>query len=1348
MFIKKYKSSFVDSIQIIVHSIKLCNRFSFCSVFLKSKRNKPLNIDYVSRIFKKGDHVEGVRHEGEAGWGEERCRRREILEKHHGCVVERKRITILCEQLCDNLQKKEYPLFERNLHYCLSIAENAIELSQVINVISKGNIHSNNIRHVYIKLVGKSVKIFDNIPVRSISLILNSMIKLDYYHDEFIFSFFKNIKRIVDQSNNIDICILYHFYINTFEKYSCMTNQNGILLNLFLKRIEDSVSSFQMQGISSVLRCNKKLVKTKIGFSPSGETNTWVKSHSNADEYWVAHVTHFEMDELRRGKNREEEKKMHYDLATKENLEFIKKINLSLRDHFYLKITYGSIQQLCNILEDLEFFNLTDNNCYYDVLNLLKTPKILCRFKNIDYINILNIIKNRNNKYIDFLPIDHFSFLFDAIKDKDFSQFCCNDLGELMKILNYFKKIYNLKFCMNKSEFFLEKSNLNEILSTSTLVYLLHDFSSVIKSNPTLNSLTGKLLAEVMRREDFIQGSGESERNCSSMSGYSSVVNGSLSLNEYVVLVKSVDALIDKGMVTSTNLKKGNFFLSTPDVDSLQISQYEKYSHYILYKLLILGKIKYDDFFVFMHILKTALILSPQFSIKDIVLFLNGLHVCYFFVTKENYLIFENSLNFLSTLIISHWKFCREGTESTFLRKEIMLRLRSYSKREKQNDENFHVRMSKEFRQVQNILEENYAYVNNANKSACGGDVATSTGIFSIRSEILLSNERNDCAVERDSQGDRDISHDSDKCSSILNPGFTKMSSVDCCNILHYFQKINYINYDVTKIILKNVYGNVHFLRNHVILKMIHGFSMIKNVNKEFTSFTSVFKKLLFQFFSSHRDSINVENSLKVEETVKLFYVVTKLSVQNEWKNCLITKYILIRLENVLEGGNLSVSSVHILLNAFRNMYPYRYISLVDFSLRGISQMLQVEVENTSTVKKIEEGREQSWGNNYSSEREGKIFSLTFLRIFFSVFPLLINPTTSINNNVNKVYIPTSMKLFEILHERIKEDASLVRETIPIIVNFINLSFRYIPFLKKYLNLVLQIMDVKEVLSKDLFCIFLLNLKYFSNNFFSVDKCDVLDVSEKRELMNRIDAQLESLYKNYSNIYKGKLHPNERNEGLKEIMKRKEGPYDFSFNKREIVFLDTENDDEREIISREYNCVDIKNLYEKNDQRAWEKPVMSHVQNEEINTTKENNKRGKNALNEFEIILKKYAYCQNCKEDKIEIAKNVKLLAFDIKYVDLKKKIIFEFLSEDNYFKEPDNSCIELLPSTNLRLMLLRKFHFHILLMPFYEWDSCHGRLEKVKAIFQKLLNVTSDHDSHPVQAERAHIFSAIGRYQ
>lgn len=114
---------------------------------------------------------------------------------------------------------------------------------------------------------------------------------------------------------------------------------------------------------------------------------------------------------------------------------------------------------MCNILEDLEYFNLIDDdyNFYYDILNMLKNSCNLFELKNIDYINILNIIKTRNMKYNNFLPISNFSFLFDKIKDLDFDFFTCDHLCELIKILCYFKKCYHLNMCMYKLEACLEK---------------------------------------------------------------------------------------------------------------------------------------------------------------------------------------------------------------------------------------------------------------------------------------------------------------------------------------------------------------------------------------------------------------------------------------------------------------------------------------------------------------------------------------------------------------------------------------------------------------------------------------------------------------------------------------------------------------------------------------------------------------------------------------------------------------------------------------------------------------------------------------------------------------------------
>ncbi|SBS87477.1 RAP protein, putative [Plasmodium malariae] len=1398
----KKRKVFIDNIYVNLYNIKQCTNFSTSTIF-NLKKNKPLNIDHANRIGqgKGGKAVKAVKaatgaeEAAEASTGGGRCRRNELRQKY-GKFEENKRVTKLCQELDQNIKKMEYNHYERNLTYGLSIAENSIELSQLINRISKNIlfVNSNHVRSIYVKLIDKILKIYDNIPIRSVSLILNSMLKLNYYHREFIFLFFKNIKRVINRSNYIDLCILYHFYVNSFDKIHPFNIPNDQVLNSFLTKISHTTSSLQIHGISCILRCNKKIVKRMLSsFTKNNresrdylmkdlEDNTvdvssvylWVKKsgrepdegkeedekeldEAEDDDNDASNYTH--NDEVRGGKGGNNWK--HKKISAL-NLRLIERINVSLRDNFYLKLSYANIQQLCNMLEDFEFFNLVDNNCYYDVLNILKRVQNLDKFKNLDYINILNIIKSRNIKYNDALSFSHFSFLFEAIKDKNVEDFSSNDLAELMKILYYFKKMYHLKFCLNKLEYSLHKKNLSEVSSVSTLIYLLYEYSIIGKSSDVMGSLQRRLFDTIMSRECSGSSNGSDNTGCSDLNDGGSTSYNDIPINERILLVKSIEGLIDKGTINLEYLRKREFYISNCNENPFKESNVERYIHYILYKILVLGRVKYNDFSIFLYLLKYALLFSLHFTIKDVVLLLKGLHLCSYFITKDNYFIFEKALNYFSIFLMpqyhSHYKRNKSNAVKNDLMKYAINECKdNFFKYEPPRNVHCLNHISSVYRQMEDIIQVYCAYLHNEED-----------GRYQEKEVDLIDEVSDNNILKKNST----YYNDQDKYNSIMNYSFIKICIVDCCNILYYFRKLNYVNHDVINVILKNVYGNINFLKNKHILKMISGFSIIKNIDEYFSSFNSIFKKILFQFFLSHKES-DENNTVKVDETIKLFYLVSKLRIDKESINYYIRKYILIYLENLLEKNELTVNNLQLLFGGFKYMYPYRYIGLIEYSLKRIHQMVYDErsgsynrgddnVRGDNLESHMNCSKRYIVGGNTKRRKTKCAFSISFLKIYFSSLPILVNPSLNIYSNVNKLYINISHKLFEQLsYELTEADEAFKKDIIHAVIDFVNLSFPFIPFFEKYTNLILYILDVNEILSKDQLCMFLLNLKFFSKKFLTSQNFTTSDLSKHNELKKKIDDLLKTFSSNNEDavLCWKNMYPEEENVQRIICGNNDRLSYDFSFNKRKIVLFDTENDNEKEIISREYNYIDLNDLYKtKKDDTKRRKTVCDadKDQNEDINIDmnecsakkRQNYKSDRNALNEFEIILKKYAYCQNNEKDKLNISKNFKVFLFDIKYVDLKKKIIFEFLDQQCYFKEPDNSSIELLPLIYLRLLFLKKLNFHILLMPFYEWNNCHGRLEKVKAIFQKLLNITNDADNYLYQTDKAHIFSSVGRYE
>ncbi|CAD2083649.1 RAP protein, putative [Plasmodium vinckei brucechwatti] len=1384
MFIKKYNNFFVKNGERITRTIILCNNLSSIRFFFSKspyKNKKPLNIDYINKIRNNNEQDDEIKYNNIEGnnvcnqINKEHSYRhqfncnREIYKKYG---EDNKRITKICEELYENIKKKEYNDFENKLVYSISLAENAIEISQLINVISKSNFlkipkgtkeyNNNNIDKdkiisSYVSLIDKSLKIFDNIPVRSISLILNSMVKLGIFHNNFIDLFIKNITKIVNQSNNIDLCIFYHFYINALDHVLILRENMEDILKLFLEKINNVSLELQIKSISSVLRCNKKLVK-----------NIFPHNSTKVDTPKIREIQSSETNEINKTTTELKSQTNNSTLfSNKDNLKTINEINLNLKNNFYIKMNYGSIQQLCNILEDLEYFDLIDNDTYYDILNILKFPSNIYKLKNIDFINILNNIKSRNNKYKDLLPLSYFSFIFDILKEKDFSNCLTNDLAELIKLINYFKKMYNnLNFCMNKSEIILYKRDLADVLSIPTLIYILHDYSIINKRDTLLNSFTLKLFYRIMDclNEDVINNSKflknvdeylikarNSESNKLFINSAEEKSNNILDLSTHLLLIKSVDMLIDKGVIKNNDYIFCKNFLYFNNYNKLGPSNYikceenekcEKYVHYNLYIISIFSKIKHDDFNFLLYLIKNSLILSVYFSIKDIVILLKGLSKCSYLVDKINYLFFESILNYLSFLIIK--KNDMNCSDLNWSNNNISIGISLFEK-----DLYFNKSIFKEqdilsitnnmYRQIENIIQTNSEYINtlhmsqlNENKLEYLPDSKLDRYENKIKFPIYGKEgekEKNNIFVHNEKQ----------------------MCYIDCCYILYYMDKLNYINYDIIKLVMKNMYVKINYLKNEHILKTINALTKIKNIDKEISSFNYFIKKLLFQFCynigDTNENSKNSNGVHKIEETIKMFYIISKLYTKNEYKNSLIRKYILILLEELLEKKNYPcINNALIIMKAFKNMYPYRYIKLAKCVIKWISDKIANYKISYIDHKICLKNNEEIFKNENDN-----LINFDFLKTYFSVLPTLVNPTTNIYSDINDEYLLTSKKLFSILHEQFRKNQSIKNDAISVIVDFMNFSFHYMDefFLENYPNFILYIISEKDILSKDQFCLFLLNLKYLSNWGLKIKDNQVNDniVGQEKytELYNSIERSFNEFLNNDKNksmieiVYGDK--PNYENNKLN---------YDFSFNKKRLTFLDTEDNDEQEIISMEYNSVNINDLFDIKKSNYNNELINKKEKKKNSYKFEENNERGKhkNRLNEFEIILRKYAYCQNNVQDKIEIVKNKRIFLFDIKYIDLKKNIIFDFLEEQDYFKEPDDSTIELLPHINLRLLILNKLNFYTLLMPFFEWDSYYGRLEKAKAIYHKLLSITNNTNSYPIQTNRDSVFSSIGQYK
>ncbi|KNC35417.1 hypothetical protein PFLG_00431 [Plasmodium falciparum RAJ116] len=146
MFMKRYK--------ILIKNVNTFNWKPYevkriSSIILNSKKSKPFNIDYIEKVKKKNGLKDG-------------CNKVFLKNKYNGDKYERdNNITRWCD---------------------------------------KTKLSHNNIMLIYIKLIDKCLKIFSNIPIRSVSLILHSMVKLNYYGTNFIDLFFKNINNIIDKS--------------------------------------------------------------------------------------------------------------------------------------------------------------------------------------------------------------------------------------------------------------------------------------------------------------------------------------------------------------------------------------------------------------------------------------------------------------------------------------------------------------------------------------------------------------------------------------------------------------------------------------------------------------------------------------------------------------------------------------------------------------------------------------------------------------------------------------------------------------------------------------------------------------------------------------------------------------------------------------------------------------------------------------------------------------------------------------------------------------------------------------------------------------------------------------------
>ncbi|EWC89766.1 hypothetical protein PFNF54_01345 [Plasmodium falciparum NF54] len=1446
MFMKRYKI-LIKNVNTFKWKSYEVKRIS--SIILNSKKSKPFNIDYIEKVKKKNGLKDG-------------CNKVFLKNKYNGEKYERdKNITRWCDKLNEYAKNKEYDVYENGLNSCSCIAENSIEISQLINVISKNKIINNNIMLIYIKLIDKCLKIFSNIPMRSVSLILNSMVKLNYYHTNFIDLFFKNINNIIDKSNPIDLSILYHFYVNCSGDYFeyINDNKNDIYLNLFLNKILNDISLLQIQAISCILRCNKKIIKRKNwehayfkydGVLEENYLNVQVNEKNKTMDYnkgyeekeiekkrieegtykrgiiYDDEKTYYNMLSIKKEKSEELDNNINFFEC--DNIKLIKKVNNILKEHVYFKISSGNIQQLCNILEDLEYFNLIDDdyNFYYDILNMLKNSCNLFELKNIDYINILNIIKTRNMKYNNFLPISNFSFLFDKIKDLDFDFFTCDHLCELIKILCYFKKCYHLNMCMYKLEACLEKKNFDDIYSTSTLIYLLYDFSQINRNDMIIHSLCKKLYISIINKinkscddekvNDFkyVETGKNIKTTDKKNAMYKTEFN--ICIKEYILLLKSMDKLLDKRIITPLCIdekKLNSFFLDitykineNPSKNSFKC-RYKNNDYYdyemclYLYQILLLGKLKSRNYVLFLSCLYNVLTLSIHFNIKDVVLCLKILHHCTHFITKDRYLIFENTLNYFSHLILSNNVILLE-------RKNILMN----------NIKNNFIKINKN---NMNYVEEN-----------CNDNIDILNNLYKNINRIIDDNNYmyiNKTKANHYLNGSIMTKSNNDEIYTMCsNFDYTKIACIDCCNILYYLKKLNYVNKDLINIILKNVYINISSLKKQkYILRMVNGLSIIKNIDKEFKDFNCIVKKMMFHFFFIQQEhNNNMSQNIRLEESIKLFYLLSKLDMSKKYKNDLITKYMLVRLENILEKKKTTINNIILLLYGIKNMYPYRYISLISYVLHCIDDY-QTRINNinrdTMNSDNIYSDNMNSDNmnsdniysdnmnsdnmnsdniysdnmnsdninsdhinnyhiNNYHTNEDDVLCSVSFLKSYFSSIPHFIDSwIDNTCSKINQVYIRISQKLFQNFYEHIFLENKMKNEDmICMLIDYINLSLPYIPYIEKYLDVIHYVIDMhKVVINKDEFITFLLNWKIYIIYRINNNNNDYGDNEETQKLVYKIDECLNMLCKNDNSynyndfislnksLEKGNKKNDTHNNDDENVSLNKKSVYDFSFNKKKIIFLDTDEDNEKDIICKEYNYIDINKLYENNFNRKinnninQNKKLQFCIQKEDneknkifkniiINNNNNNNNKNKNILNEFEIILNKYSYCQNNQNDKIEILKNVKLYSFHIKFIDKKKKIIFEFLDEDAYFKEPDNSSIDLLPSVNLKLTLLKKLNFKIITIPFYEWNKCYGRLEKVKSIYQKLLNVTNPQNAQEEYQnyKSDDIFSSIGRYE
>ncbi|EUD66316.1 hypothetical protein C922_03232 [Plasmodium inui San Antonio 1] len=1327
---------------------KAASRSIFSSIVVKTLRGKPLNIDIVRRSNRRGD---------KCGDETRSSKYHDHKKKQlHGNdpVEERNRkqtITKLCKLLSDNLKNGKYDMYEKNLSYGLSVAENPIELSQLINSISKGRYYSKGVIQMYTKLVDKAAKIFENVPVMSISLILNSMIKLDIYNEKFLFLFFKNVEHILEESNAVDLTILFHFYVNGMGRFGGSANpycvmpplgaafpgvQTELLVNSFLRRLHDVVPSLQMHGISSVLRCVKKLVMMMMGKAngvvPNGAVPNGV-------------IRLDAMEGIHQGKNpacdfspydKGNRNGHQYGEST---LELITQINSRLRNNFYEKMGQANTQQLCNILEDLEFFYLIDNDCYYDVLNRLKGCLQRGKeLKDIDYVNVLNTIKSRNIKHNNLLPLSYFSFVFDSLKVEDFSHFHYDRVAELAKILFYFKKVYHVNFCMNKIELFLDKNDTNLIESTSTMIYLLDEFCTIGKCTVAGGSLRGKLFSCVVRRVlGGAEGTLGSAKN--PPGGYT------LTLEESLLLTKAAEGLIsikkEEQPSISDQIRRRDFFLINCDEKvCVQSEHLDRYVQNVLYKILLLGKIRYRDTPLFLHLLKWCLICSLHFSLKDILHLLRGLHHSLYFFTKENYVLLENVLNYLSALTVLQYRLVGRRKECSRYREDmdkLLKRSNSLFSSEKAMGGVVNQlgcsEWNEEYRKIERVMEMNWAYLN---------------GLTSMGSDEGKSDNRPSDEADNASHGISPL----DEGGILCNNRRTKICAANCCTLLYYFQRLNYVNKGVVRVVLSNLYDHVHALKNEQILKLVRGLSIIRNVDTEFNSFNSVFKKILLRFVSSQKeegekgvDSANSAKSaeMKTDETIKLLYLVSRLSINIDNRNALIRKYLLVFLERQLGENTLGVPQLELLMRSFKNMYPYRYVCLMECCLRGVSQALRGEPSieeqgdgsrETSCNRLSGELIDQSCGKSLEGAPGPPLprtpLPLPFLKTYFSVMPLLINPATNIHCSVNDLYLCTSLELLDQLYEQIKSNARLKEEFIPVLVTFVNLSFRDIPFVERYYpNLISDIFEMKQFIPSNQFFFFLLNVKFFGTP-------------------NGL-AQVDALLHKVGTVFEAHMGESLRWEAAtSEIIRAPASTHDFTFDRKKLVLLDTEDDNEMDIISQEYNHIDTAEVHARGERTTERRGPDRADCHHHDDLVKERTKRRKAAHLEFEIILKKYAYCQNSQKDKIEITKNVKMFSLDVKYVDLKKRLIFEFLEEEDYFKEVDDASIELLPLVYLRLFFWRKLNYNLVIMPFYEWHRCYGRLERVKAIFQKLLNVVRDADSYLLETGKSRAFASVGRYE